>query len=260
MRLVIVVSLMGFLAGCVLGNPYQQFYTPNSGLSEDTRSQLIPSKGNPIVFRGTTREKDVDRMTSDGYVKIGTSGFIGVEESEESAIAHAKKIGADRVVLYKNFSHTENDMILITEPNNQTSYHSGSLSSGSSYQGTTTTYGTQTSYIPYTTRKYDHGATFWSKIRRGGLGITIADLTPQQKAEIGSNKGVSVLAVIKGSAAYEADIVPGDILRFIDKEQVEDTRSVGKQIKFFFGKTANLELWRNGKKIQKAVFIPLYDQ
>jgi len=45
------------------------------------------------------------------------------------------------------------------------------------------------------------------------FGTHIKDLTPEIRQQIGSNKGMLVYAVIKGSPAFEADILKGDVLK-----------------------------------------------
>jgi len=84
-----------------------------------------------------------------------------------------------------------------------------------SYSGTayTTTYGSKTTYIPYTVHRSDYLATYWIKMKPPIFGTHIKDLTPEIRQQIGSNKGMLVYAVIKGSPAFEADILKGDVLK-----------------------------------------------
>ena len=72
---------------------------------------------------------------------------------------------------------------------------------------TTTTYGSHTEAIQYNQDRYEYGATFRVKDKwKPVLGISSQGLTPEQRDALKSNKCVSVVAVMKGSSAYKADM------------------------------------------------------
>lgn len=155
-----VLAIAVFVAGC--GNPYQRFYSPHPSATNHSKF-FAPSSGEPTLLRGTTPEQDEMTMLREGFFAIGWSSFNAGQISDEMAIAQAKKVGADRVVVYRIYRNTQSGNIPVTLPNTQTAYHSGGVfgAGGSAmYSGTSTTYGTQTTYIPYSIDKYDHTATY----------------------------------------------------------------------------------------------------
>ncbi|MEC9281775.1 MAG: Do family serine endopeptidase [Bdellovibrionota bacterium] len=88
------------------------------------------------------------------------------------------------------------------------------------------------------------------KIDRGYLGISIAPITPRiQKAlRLSDNKGVLVTDVMEGSAAEAAGVRPYDIIRKINKKEIEDIRRLHNEIaKYNAGTDVELELLRNQK-------------
>ena len=71
--------------------------------------------------------------------------------------------------------------------------------------------------------------------------------------EINTNKGVSVIAVVKKSPAYFADIFKGDIILRFDGEYVFDKDDFLTKIKDHKGETINLDLMRDGKLLAKGI-------
>lgn len=95
--------------------------------------------------------------------------------------------------------------------------------------------------------------TYWIKRKPPIFGTYIEDLTPEIKQQIGSNKGLLVYAVIKGSPAYKADIVNGDILRKIGDVSMVDQESFERAISTYEGKKTNVTILRGKKEITKSV-------
>jgi hypothetical protein len=70
----------------------------------------------------------------------------------------------------------------------------------------------QTTYIPYSEDRFDQLALFFAPLIPPCAGIYERELSNEDKQLIGSNKAIRVFAVRRGSAAYLADIIPGDIV------------------------------------------------
>lgn len=254
-----VLAIALFIAGC--GNPYDRFYSPSPNAATDS-AILATSSGEPTLLRGTTPEQDRIEMFREGFSMVGSSSFNAGQISDEMAIAQAKKVGADRVVVYKDYRNTQSGVIPLTLPDTQTAYHSGSVfgSGGSAmYSGTSTTYGTQTTYIPYSVDRYDYGATYWRKTRRGGLGVIITELSTADRQRIGSNKGTRIMAITKGSAAFDADILEGDIIRRVDDTIIIDVSHAIKILRSKLGSEITLVLDRAGTEIVKKVYAPRFE-
>lgn len=96
------------------------------------------------------------------------------------------------------------------------------------------------------------------KITRGWLGITIQDVNEElaKKFNLKSNKGVIVNGFTSDSPAGKAGIKTGDVIIEFDGKGVKDVnhlRSIVASTKV--GKTVNLTVMRNGKKINLSVNI-----
>lgn len=251
-----------FVVGCT--NPYSQYYQDMTNGEDILQSgKVVIPPDIPNYIRGTNPATDAERMAENGYGMIGQSLFNCKEIDERKAIKHGKKVYADTVIIYSQYTHTLSGMAPMTMPNNQysTTNISGNIYGGgySSFSGVanTTTYGTQTTYIPYHIRRYDYLATYWIKLKPESirLGIHYNDLPDEIKQKIGTNKGIIALAIIKNTNAYKADIIKGDAILKANDMFIEDSRHFDKLLTELYGQTVHLEIFRNGNIINKEVKI-----
>jgi hypothetical protein len=254
-----VSVLLVLLQGC--STPFAEFYHDNTGDVDLSKAPAVElPTGKPQLFRGNHPEQDTLRMLEDNYRLIGYSSFNAGDVNESDAIAQAKKISAAVVILYSQYTGSVSGSMPLTLPDTTTSSTSmlGSAygpGGYASYSGTayTTTYGTKTTYIPYTVHRSDYLATYWIKMKRPIFGVHIQELTPEIKKQIGSNKGVLIQAVIKGSPAFDADILKDDVLKQIGDIEVFDGDSYQKALSKYEGKEADVFIIRGDNEIHKSV-------
>ena len=254
----LLLLFLVFSSGC--GNPYTIYYTDLTG-GENTLEKpdiVIPS-ADPRLIESCNIEKDNRSMMEDGYFLLGFSSFSGWIAPKWTALQHARKIHADTVVVYKKYIDTISGSIPVTIPDTQTSFHSGSMygfgGASTSFSGTSTTYGTKTEHIPYTFDRYADYASFWVKRKFVGLGIYCDDLTDDLRRQIGSNKGVHVVVVVKGSPAFNNDVLVGDIIRKVNDIEVLDKFHFANIAKNNSGQQIKLEIFRTGKTITKEIQV-----
>lgn len=249
----ILLLLPIFLVGCV--NNYEKFYT-STGIDISHPRVLITNE-EPEVIRidQASVESSINQLSENGYVQIGYSSFNAAEANDNNLIAFAKKVKAAKVLLYKSYTNTVSGSMPLTLPNTQTTYQSGNVnaygygsSSYGSYSGTSTTYGTQTTYIPYNTRRYDHGAAYFVRRKPGGLGVAFRDLTIEERQSLDSNFGAAITIVLKGSSAFKSNMMAGDLITKVDDQEVQDKNHFAEIIKTKYGKkSVQFTLYRNGK-------------
>ena len=263
-----VAIISGLALAVVLGacNPYNKFYTPTPNLSLMVTPSDFAKPVEPVLIAGIARDRDDARLYEAGYVMIGTASFNAQLSSlrNESALALAWELEADRVVVYETYTGTVAGVVPLTVPNTQTSYFSGRVSGyggGSTrFSGSATTYGTSTTYIPYSHRYYDHYATYWRKLRHGrklkppGLGIYVRQLSPQQRRDSGG--GIEVVLIPRGSAAFKSDLLGGDIIRSIGTDEIVDARSMFSVIPKYYGRKTTFTVIRSGREIDLTIDIP----
>jgi len=204
-------------------------------------------------------------MLENSYVLLGFSSFNAPHINQNQAIEQAKKVHAETVIVYSKYTHTLSGVTPVSSPTSETTHHSGLLTtdgsigstpfSGSTmFTGTSTTHGTQTTYVPYNIQRYDYFSTYWIKIKTR-LGIYAIDLTQEIRDKIESNKGVCVGAVVKGSPAFTADVLKGDIIKKFNDVEIID----GKHFSDLFGayneSIVRLEILREAKIIIKDIIL-----
>lgn len=259
MKRTILLLVVLVLTGCA--NPFVKFYQDKTGGIDLTKaSNVVLSTGEPKSFQGSNPETDSQRMLEDGYSLIGVSSFNGGNINMSDSLTQAKAIHAEIVLIYSKYTGTRSGVVPLTLPDTRTSTTtlSGSAFGSGGYgnfYGTanTTTYGTQTTYIPYNVDRHDYLATYWIKLKPPILGVFTLDLTPEIRKSISSNKGALVNAVIKNSPAFRADIFKGDILRKINETEIYDAKSFQNMIGNFAGQRVVVEILRDGKEIQKEI-------
>ena len=263
------LTFLFLFSGCG-GMPYHDFYTDTNltgGVSKEVLSKcciLLKENEEPKLVKGNidNMENEEIEMFEDGYDLLGYSSFNAGNVDQSGAITQAKSVNASVVILYSKYSNTISGSIPLTTPDVQTSYSGvsgniyGSGGGFASYSGsgTTTTYGTQTTYIPYNTRRYDYHASYWIKRDIEGLpiGATMVEVPKEIRQKMGSNKGILLYAVTKNGPFYMADIISGDVLLKIGDKEIY-RKDAFETIDSYKGNEVDVVIWREGKTITKKV-------
>ena len=260
MRAIAIIFCL-LLVGCA--NPFAQFYQDATNGFDLTKSPIVVlPTGEPKMFQGSDQEADYQRMLEDRYGLVGYSSFNGANVNVDNALAQAKMVHAEIVLICSKHTGTRSGVAPLTLPNTQTSTTTMSGSAiGSGGYGTfsgtahTTAYGTQTTYIPYNIDRYDYFASYWIKLKPPVFGVHTRELTPELRQKIGSNKGLYVLAVIRNTPAWSADILKNDIITKISGTEIIDKPSFSKAVKENTGKKVTVEILRDGKRITKEIML-----
>jgi hypothetical protein len=263
-RNLLLLALVG-LTACASG--YREFYRPNPNLSPERVAVLrvAPPTGQPIVERSRPDSADrvLDAYSKRGYIMIGNSMFnSGRPESEESAVQQGVAVGADLVlILNPTYTGSVTSSLPITTPTTTTSYTNATAKAYgrggpvTAYgSGTTTTYGTQTTYIPMTVNRSDYGAVYFVK-QRFGLGAFFRDLDDSERQRMQTNRGAVARLVADNTPAFTADILVGDVFVAIDEQPILNAESLSRLLVERRGKTVKLSTVRNGAQLQKTVTL-----
>lgn len=262
MKIIATTFLALVLAGCATENGYSEFYQPVPGATPEVIAQTraAPPPETPLVVHAV-KPPDPKPFAEHGYVVIGYSSFnSGHNEPDSEAIAQAKKVGADLVVIVNpNYTGSVTSQIPFTIPTTTTSQTNGSATAYGSGgpvtaygQSTTTTYGSRTTYIPMTVNRYDYGAVYFVK-RKFRLGVEWRPLNDKERQLLQSNSGLYVITVIDGSPAFRSDILPGDIIERINGKKVYDGKMAIDLMAPFKGKVVTLTIYRYGHLVTKSV-------
>ena len=121
------------------------------------------------------------------------------------------------------------------------------------YYGSSTTYGSRTIYIPYSVNRFNYYATYWIKVKQFALGVYFDNLTDELRKEVETNRGVYVTVVVRGSPAFENDLLVGDIIRRVNGTEVSDEKHFWELVNDNKGRKVELGVVRDGKDISKEI-------
>lgn len=250
------------LTGCMTTpNGFSQFYQDMAGPGI---TNLPPYSGSTKIYTASNPTNDVKELFRNGYFLIGASAFTGPAQSDGALMSHAKKVGADVVLVSSAYLGSQQSAVPWIQYNpgqtytttssgnvNANAWGSGGYAYGTgNYYGTstTTTPGTySTQVIPVTVHRYQYEAGFFRRMPSPILGVLPQPLPAEIRQRLERNTGVFAWVVRSGSPAFNANILEGDVILNLNGEDVvSDVDLMDKNMKFA-GQKVNVEVWRNGQ-------------
>jgi len=230
MRIIFLIFIL-FLAGCSTSpkkpppNPFIEYY-------EQQYDGVLPPTITVETYSSENYDQEnfIDQLYTEGYQTIGCSSWTGRKRNVDNAVAFAQEIGATYVIyLYKFITNDARIIYLGDRP------------------------------IPVGGDKYENNACFLinKNIYKNVWGIFTETLTAAEKTNYQTNRGLVVRRVVNKSPAFDANIIPGDIILKIDDFEMINYDDLNKVDK---NKTDNvLKIIRAGSEIQILVKPRVYD-
>lgn len=267
--LVCLCASVLFAAGCQ--NPYTTFYSPI--LPEDQRGNLLPFSGETRLLSASSSDEfaklniDLQRQS---YALLGSVAFTSGGGNYVSAVnARAKELAADVVLLRAAHEGSIQGVLpVVTVQPGQTStttttgtasanvYGPGGTGYGNAvYSGqsqTTTMPTSHTTLVPATFERYGFYAGFYRK-RTYPFGAFWSPLTNEQRRTLQRNGGLMVDGVVDGSPAFDANILPGDVLISIASQPITTSEGLSQLVASLNGRTVAVGVIRGG--VEKTVNI-----
>ena len=214
-----------------LKNWYESSYkSQNSG---DLKSlQAVPDTK---MYVSNHKEDDDISMLENGYDMIGSSGFTAGEVPPEQALAHAKAIQADTVLVYSKYGSAKTSsgkMHMIRE--------AAKLGKELTEKD-----------LNEEPTNYKYYASYWAKLPTPLLGVHVIKLAKKESEEndkVVEYDGLKVLAVIKDSPAANAGLKRGDVLLKLANNELNKPEELSNMVRQYQGKDVALEYERNGEK------------
>lgn len=238
-------------------NDWEKFYTP---LADE--SQFIPATIAPeSVPSSGNADQDVEAMWRRGYGLIGYSSFNSPNSKTADAVRFGKKLKARYVMIGTKLSSSSTASIPMTVPHTTTSVTNGNASvygsnggyASGTYSGRTTTYGSQTTYIPIMLNRFDKLAVYFGEVPRSGLGVYSRELTAQEIGTLETRRALAVRFVRDGSPAYVSDVLPGDIITQVEGKPF-DRAVLGPALAK--GEPFPIKIFRNGSYRDLMITVP----
>jgi len=266
-RTTLLFPFLGIIL-CACTNPFTQFYVDGTrGVDPATlANRLEPFSNNPQIFTGSNDPMtDSQHMLEKGYTLLGYSDFNDSKNvTQKQMMDQATNVGADMVIFYSKFSHTETGVAAfpVFTPGTTSTTNSfgqstanaygtgGTATAQGTYSGTSTTQtpGTfSTSYVPYQRQVYEYGASFWRKSKPAILGAVVQPLPDTLRAQLQRNTGVVIIAVMNDSPAFLANLLRGDVIIGIGDNSVSTPEEFSNALQVNKGKKVVVTFIRDGK-------------
>ncbi|MFT4174417.1 MAG: PDZ domain-containing protein [Rhodocyclaceae bacterium] len=252
------------LSGCAT-NGYKQYYRAEAGSTPDViaRTRAAAPAAEPIVERGPFAPPPaiLYAYAKRGYQAIGYSAFTLAErQSDGAAIQQAKDVGADLVLIFIPAAAGSRTTVMpITTPTTSTTYSNGMAIVNTPQgpvtaygSGQTTTYGSQTNFVPITENFAHFGAIYFVRARVQ-FGAYFRDLNDAERQRTETNKGAVVQVVVDNSPAFDADVLPGDVVLTVNGEPVTNAAALTTLVSQKAGQQLALSIDRNGKSVDKTI-------
>jgi hypothetical protein len=120
--------------------------------------------------------------------------------------------------------------------------------------GTSTTYGSATTWVPYSVDRYSQTVGFFRKLTRPPVvGFRLVRPSDEERSRAGTNQVARVSAVMRGTPAFYADILRGDLLLKFGDTQVSDPNGLGPVVQRYAGLEVEMLLMRGSERIAKRL-------
>jgi hypothetical protein len=267
-RIVAIGATLALLAGCASG--FEKYYRPAPAAALALAAPtLAPPPPTPAVYTYSSNvQADAKRLAEDGYAFIGESSFYGPanKSNQEQAVAQGKKVGAAVVLFKSEYMDTRSGVVPYTVANpavvstvntSGTVYGNGGSATYSG-TGTVTTPGGYSTYaIPYSVDRNTFYASYWAKRdpNKVHLGLYYRPLTDDIRHILERNTGVQVAVVIRGTPAFNANILEGDVLLKLNGKDITDVQSLNTDVQQMAGQRVTFDLLRGDQPRTIAVTL-----
>ena len=201
---------------------------------------LVSQQANPDTKMYVSNHKDDDNisMLENGYDMMGSSGFEAGNVQSDLALAHAKSIKADTVLVYSKYASKQSSLSKIDAIK----------------QAAKTTGEVDASVLKEDEEQYHYYASYWAKLPMPLLGIHVIKLVhaadpsdPNTKRE--EEAGLKILAVIKGSPAEKAGLKKTDTIKKIGEMTINKSDDLFAAVKQYQGKAVDIAYERGEEAV-----------
>lgn len=250
-KTIISIILTLSLFGCSnkFATNYKTIATTSSTLYENTGERVEIIESNNI-------NSDIQRLLEQSYMIIGTTNFVANSGSQSLASLkkHGESVGAHKIIVNRKHLGSSTISMPLSTPTTSVSSTNSNYNISNNHGGNaniygnsrTTTYGTQTQYVPITISNTEYSAYYLAKFK-SKTGIYPFELTDQDKQLIGQNTGFKVGVIIKDSPAYYANILTNDIVTEINGSPIAGVSGFIAKVDTLPSSKVNLKIFRNGK-------------
>lgn len=230
----ITAALTLGLSAPALAGPFEKFFqSAGPGLSDE----VIPAKTPQRISVSYDINADVRAYLEQGYIALGNSSFVGAPTDPQKAKNQAKKLKAELVLYSSTYVDSRSGGALI-------------MPMPFGMPGAMAT--------PMTFHRYNQVAVYLSRLRpeKIGLGIRYKAMTVDQVRSLGTGRGILVDVLVRGAPAFDAGIIPEDIIISIAGQDVSTHDRMERIKAEYAGQSVPVEIIRGGQPQTLQITMP----
>lgn len=221
----------------------------------------MPTSDQIKIVASNNIDRDTKQLMVKGYIPVGQSLFNSGDShvNENQVYEQALKVGAQIVLTTNKYTNTVSGSTPVSVPNVTRTYSSGTATAygpGSTINAygaaNTTTYGSNTVYVPYSIRRSDFMAIYFVK-SKSVIGAFVEPIDNETKKKIQSNSGVRVILVAEDTPAFESNILPGDVLLTLNGHPIKSVENYQDQLQNLPDAPVQITVFRDGKILKKKL-------
>jgi len=241
-----VVGVAVAVAVCAVpahANDWEKFFTRIAS-ADQVLPSAVPAER---VNSAGSIDADLGSMWKRGFAPIGYSLFTTGNSKTKDAERLANKLKARYYIALTELTSSYTTSVPLTVPTTTTSNTTGNVSvfgsggyNSGTYSGTTTTYGSRTTYFPMTVSRFSKLGIYFAEMPRIGTGIYPRELNADEISKYETQRGFVVIFTRDGSPAYEANLLPGDVIIKVN------------------GAPADIDTWKAAVKGDKPLVVDFF--
>jgi hypothetical protein len=244
---------IGWMLGCLLTlgmmlvatqlyaadeNLYAKNYQAQSTYQPKSQSAQPDTK----MYLSNRKEDDNISMLENGYDMMGSSGFSATDAPVDAALQHGKAIKADTVLVYRKYGSAKTSSSKF-ELIKKAAKSGGEVDEKDLVEGPI---------------EYQYYASYWAKLPMPLFGVHVIKLVraasdeDEQKV---AEPGLKIIAVIKDSPAFKANVVKGDTLLKIGDVTLDKADDLFAAVKRYAGQAIPVVLLHEGTELKTTVLL-----
>ncbi len=236
-KIVSTIAAFSLLSASILSYAADNLFEKNYTKQNNSDLQSMVAKPDTKMYLSNHKDEDNISMLENGYDLMGFSAFDAGDVPPDLALAQAKAIHADTVLVYVKYGSEK------TASSKIAALKEAAKKTGEVDEKDLQASGTQ----------YKYYASYWAKLPAPLLGLHIIKLKPaatgdaEEDAKVKADNGLKVLAVIKDSPAAKANLQRGDVLMKIGNVVLEQPDALFAAVKQYQGQSVEIAYEREGE-------------
>ncbi|MFM9834492.1 MAG: PDZ domain-containing protein [Methylophilaceae bacterium] len=206
----------------------ENLFAANYHAQNNGNLQSLQASPDTKMYVSNHKEDDNISMLENGYDLMGSSSFEAGNVPAELALAHARSIKADTVLVYSKYASKQMALSKI-EAIKQAAKGSHEVDA---------------SVLKQDEEQYKYFASYWAKIPTPLLGLHVIKLKTKEGEPL---DGLKVLAVIKDSPAAKVNLMRGDVLLKIGEVTLQKPEELSLAARQYQGKKVEITYEREGE-------------